>query len=174
MAVPDELRRKLSAFDHKSFSMLTEVAAAFGRARTYPGALVDLAADPDGAVSAGATWLIKHHAEAGEPLSPAQCRRLAARLGKITSWDAQLHICQSTRLLPYPAKEISVLYNWALPLLGHERPFVRAWALDLICHLADRDDAYAPPAASALDRLARDPAASVRARVRNLSKPARS
>lgn len=174
MAIPDELRRRIAAFDHKSFSMLTEAAAAFGRARTYPGALVDLAADFDGAVSAGATWLIKHHAEAGEPLSPAQCRRLAARLGKITSWDARLHICQSARLLPYPLEAMSVLYAWALPLLEHDRPFVRAWALDLICHLAERDGAYAPSAASALARLARDPAASVRARARNLAKPAKS
>lgn len=41
----DELRARLQAFDRKSFSILTETAAALSHEKTYPAALVALCVD---------------------------------------------------------------------------------------------------------------------------------
>ena len=172
MRVRDDLRKRLATFDRKAMTVLTEAAAALGKAKSYPAALADLAADEDEAVSSGATWLIKYHAESGAALPAAQCRVLAANLDRITAWDAQLHICQSARLLPYPAASWPQLHAFATSLLRHERPFLRAWSLDLLCHLAQQDPQYEAEASRALSAMSEDKAASVRARARILKKAA--
>jgi hypothetical protein len=168
MTVLESLRTRLTAFDRKSFSCLTEAAAALSDKADYGAALVELAGD-EGA-SSGATWLIKHHAENGTPLPVPLCKDLADRLPQITAWDAQLHICQSARHLPYPDTATGQLLAFARPLLTHERPFLRAWSLDLLCYLTTRIPDLATEAETALARAAEDPAASVRARARNLTK----
>ena len=173
MTEPHALRDQLAAFDRKSPSVLTEAAAIYGSDKTYFDRLADLSADEDDAVSSGATWLIKHHAENGEALAPDQCVTLADHLDRITAWDAQLHICQSARLLPYPDKVTDRLLTFARPLLAHRRPFLRAWSLDLLCHLAERNHGIGSEAETALAHAEKDPAASVRARARNLRKAER-
>ena len=173
MKKSDRLRDRLAAFDRKSPSVLTEAAAAHGSDKDYFDGLVDLSADENDAVSSGATWLIKHHAEKGEALTPDQCVRLSGQLGRLTAWDAQLHICQSARHLPYPDKTADRLLAFARPLLANQRPFLRAWSLDLLCHLAERDPAIGAEAEAALAHAEKDPSASVRARARNLRKAQR-
>ncbi|HAE28882.1 MULTISPECIES: hypothetical protein [Hyphomonas] len=173
MTEPHALKNQLAAFDRKSPSVLTEAAATYGSGETYFDMLADLSADEDDAVSSGATRLIKHHAENGEALAPDQCVTLANHLDRITAWDAQLHICQSARLLPYPDKVTDRLLTFARPLLAHRRPFLRAWSLDLVCHLAERDPGITAEAEKVLALAEEDPAASVRARARNLGKAKR-
>lgn len=167
------MRDQLAAFDRKSPSVLTEAAAAHGSGKSYFDTLIDLSADENDSVSSGATWLIKYHAENGQALTSDQCVKLSGQLTCLTAWDAQLHICQSARLLPYPDKVAGRLLAFTRPLLAHERPFLRAWSLDLLCHLAERDHGIGSEAETALAHAEKDPAASVRARARHLGKAAR-
>jgi hypothetical protein len=173
MANSDGLRDQLAAFDRKSPSVLTEAAAAHGSGKAYFNELVVLSTDENDAISSGATWLIKHHAENDQLLTPDQCVKLAGRLTGLTTWDAQLHICQSARLLPYPDDVADHLLAFARPLLASPRPFLRAWSLDLLCYLAERDHGISAEAEAALAHAEKDPAASVRARARNLRKAGR-
>ena len=170
MAKSDGLRDRLAAFDRKSPSVITEAAAAHGSGKAYFDELVVLSADGTDAVSSGATWLIKHHAENGQALTPDQCVKLSGQLTRLMAWDARLHICQSARLLPYPNNVADRLLAFARPLLASRRPFLRAWSLDLLCHLAERDHGISAEADTALAHAEKDPAASVRARARNLRK----
>lgn len=163
-------RALILEFDRKSPTVLTEAAVRFRACPGYFDGLAELAGDHADAVSSGATWLIKHELENGRQPPPGWVRSLAAALDRVGPWDAKLHICQSIRLLPVPDDCRPTFHVWLLPLLDHTRPFLRAWAVDALCRLADEDGALGAKTAAALDRLAEDPAASVRARVRALRK----
>jgi hypothetical protein len=106
--------------------------------------------------------------EAGRELSKLQCRTLISKLETVESWAAQLHLCQVIRHLSPNAQGAEEIVRWLLPLLAHDRPFVRAWSLDALCHVSALYSVYASRAEEALNSATRDAAASVRARARNL------
>ena len=64
------------------------------------------------------------------------------------------------------------LARWLEPLLRHERPFLRAWSLDALAHLAAAHPGHGAAYAAALVRALEDDAASVTARARRLAKRA--
>lgn len=99
-------------------------------------------------------------------LSPADLDALTYSLGLVTGWPGQLHLCQIAGALPLTPDQRTRWVDWAEPLLQHDRPFVRAWALDCVCRLS----ADAGVVARRLSAAARDPAAAVRARARKLAK----
>jgi GNAT superfamily N-acetyltransferase len=115
-------------------------------------------------VSEAATWILKAELEAGARLDRAMTDGLIAGLDRLEAWQAKLHICQAVSHLDVPETARETLRSWLTPLLDAERPFLRAWALDALCHLpGTRVDAL-------LRHMAEDRSASVRARVRNLAR----
>lgn len=160
----DGLRDALARFDGKAVSLLGEAEARFGSRPGYRDALVTLAFDRDAAVSGGATWLLKAALEQGAAVDTP---RLVAGLGKESGWAASLHLCQSVRFLD--VEDAEPVVTWLRPLLSHKRPFLRAWALDAMVHVAKAAPDHAQEAEAALEQAGRDAAASVRARARNLS-----
>lgn len=168
MKTATAIRKAIADFDGRSPSPLSEASARFSEEPDYLNALLALAADPEPSISTGATWMLKTALETGAMLSEAQAATLLDKLERITHWQAQLHICQMAGFLTIPGDKVVWFRNWLLPLQHHDRPFLRAWALDALCGL--------PGAASQtsvrelLEKMAEDPAASVRARVRNLRK----
>jgi len=170
MSLKAEIRSKIAEFDRRSPSVLGETEAQFGRERGYLTALIGLAGDQNAPVSSGSTWLIKSHLEAGGSLSPSQVAKLLGQLDLIKEWDAQLHICQSVRLLTIAGAEVALLAIWLTPLMSNSRPFLRAWSLDAVCRLAAEHPLYDDLAQKALAAGLDDGAASVRARARRLQK----
>ena len=164
------LREALGNFDGKAVSMLSEIRAEFGGRKAFVAELVDLAADDDPAVSDGATWLIKNQLEEGVRLTATQMKTLLDRLDAITTWQAQLHLCQSVRYLDVPARRSGALADWLEHLLHGDRPFLRAWSMDALQRLAARNAELKKRASAALDAAERDPKASVRARARRWRK----
>ena len=79
-----------------------------------------------------------------------------------------MHICQSARFLPVDADQALVLAEWLRPLLTAPKPFVRAWSLDAFLHVCALLPSHAGEGRMALEAALNDPAASVRARARNL------
>jgi len=169
MSLKSQIRAKIAEFDRRSPSVLGETEAEFGSHRGYMAALVDLAADADPPVSSGSTWLIKSHLETGGHLSRSQTARLLAHLDLVTEWDAQLHICQSVRLLTLGLAQAGALAAWVTPLLSHSRPFVRAWSLDAMCRIGAVHAEFRTLAKDALASALDDGSASVRARARRLA-----
>ena len=79
-----------------------------------------------------------------------------------------MHICQSARFLPVDADQALVLAEWLRPLLTAPKPFVRAWSLDAFLHVCALLPSHAGEGRMAREAALNDPAASVRARARNL------
>lgn len=162
------LRESLAEFDGRALTLLGEAEAQFGGDPDYVDALIVLAADRGGAISAGATWLLKSALEKGRTLSVPQVQRLCGQLTSLTAWDAQLHICQCLANITVPADCGDALAEWLIPLLGHKRPFVRAWALDGLYRLSAQHQEHREAFDDAIADAEQDSAASVRARARNL------
>jgi len=156
------LRERLAAYDGRSPTIPSEAAAQCRNAPGFLATVVQLVADDDRMVSEAATWILKAELEAGARLDRAMTDSLIDQLDMMEAWQAKLHICQAVGHLDVPETARETLRSWLTPLLDAERPFLRAWALDALCHLpGTRADAL-------LRRMAEDRSASVRARVRNL------
>ncbi len=164
----ETLKTRLLAFDGRGLSVLGEIEATCMHEGGYCDFLIELAGDPEGSVSSGATWLIKARVERGEALSRAQTMILFSWLASVQDWTAQLHICQSVGHLTVEPADAARLASWLTPLLTHKRPFLRAWSLDALCQIARDNSDYAEEARTALAAAAGDTAASVRARARNI------
>ena len=166
-----DLRRDLLAFDGRNLTALGDIAARHEGDLGYVDGLVALADVSDGQVSQGATWLLKTFLEAGGDVTQSQSRMLISKLDTVANWASQLHLCQLIRYLRPNVQEAKDIVRWLSPLLSHDRPFLRAWSLDALCHIAVDHTAYANRAEKALSSATRDPAASVRARAKNLRSP---
>ena len=138
-ATRDELRSRLAEHDDWSVTLLGEAEAALRDQPHYIDALIELAGSVEAHASAGATWLIKSSLEKGRILDGEQTVALVGSLPNVTNWAAQLHLCQSMRMLEVPIDKAEAVAVWLSPLLEHKRPFVRAWALDALAHVADCD-----------------------------------
>ena len=165
-----DLFQQLLGYDRKSTESLNRIIEKFESRPRYVSRLIALSASEHPQIACGATWMLRAHIEANGTLSQAQTRKLINELPNITTWDAQLHICQSIGKLDLPANSAEALYAWLAPLIDHDRPFVRAWSLDALCWLARQHSSFRSKAEQALSRAADDPAGSVRARARNLQK----
>lgn len=164
----DMLRARLAQYDGRATTILGEAEAELGEEGDYLDALIRLSAEPGDHIADGATWLLKAALESGSSLKERQANALFAQLPQIMAWPAQLHLCQSVRYLPISSESARVLAEWAEPFLSHERPFLRAWSLDALARLAEKHPAYEGLYHKALAAAEEDPAASVRARARNL------
>ncbi len=88
----------------------------------------------------------------------------------MSTWPAQLHVCQLVGLIAVPASSAPALASWLSSLLAHERPFIRAWSMSALSSLAMQHAEYAAQAEAAVETAKADPSASVRARARNVEK----
>ncbi len=156
------MRDAFAMYDGRSPTVLSEISARHRERAGFLEALIGLIGDDDRMVSEGATWVLKSELETGRRLDESLTARLVAAADRVTAWQAQLHLCQIVAHLEVPESARAPLRTWLIQRLDADRPFLRAWALDGLCHLSDG------PLGSLLDRMADDPSASVRARVRNL------
>lgn len=150
--------------------MLSELAAQHKSDPSFLNCLIALTADDEENISDGATYILKLHIDDGGALSAQQTKALVKNCGKITSWAAQLHICQVIARLKLSQSQTAALALWLEPLLSHQRPFLRAWSLDSLCALTQTNSAFKQQALDALTAAENDKAASVRARARNISR----
>ncbi len=165
-----ELLSDLAAYDGKAVTLLSEAEARHGARPGYLSELVAMSACQQAQVCDGATWLLKASAEKGKAPSAEEIGALIDTLPKISSWPAQLHICQMVGLISVPAASAAALADWLSGLLRHERPFIRAWSMSALSSLARQHAEYAAQAAAALQAAKVDGSASVRARARNVEK----
>ncbi|WP_421723142.1 hypothetical protein [Bauldia sp.] len=160
------IEEALARFDGKATTILSEIRAKFGGEPTFVSEVVRLASAKNPQISDGSTWLIKNCLEDGVRLTPSQTEDLVAHLDAVTSWQAQLHICQSLQYMEIPARLADLFAAWLTPLLRSDRPFLRAWSMDALQHLASRSPKLSRQAEDALETAGRDSSASVRARAR--------
>lgn len=160
----------LQVFDGADTSYLSDLRAALGQEPWFVENLVGLCGSPNETIANGATWILKAELEGGAVVSPQDTARLVAVLPKLAGWQAMLHFCQFAERLPLRDAQALHVIEWAQGLAEHDRPFLRAWALHAIITLGHSHNAPGDTLADALAKAERDPAASVRARARNLRK----
>lgn len=153
---------EFAAYDGRSPTILSEISIRYRDRAGFLETLIELVGDKDRLISEGVTWVLKSELDNGRRLDDDLTSRLIAAVDTVTAWQAQLHICQVVAYLKVPERACLPLRQWLIQRLDADRPFLRAWALDGLCHLPD------VPVSSLLDRMADDPSASVRARVKNL------
>lgn len=163
-----QIRKQLLSYDGRSATMLSELAARHQDDASFLDSVIKLSAAAEDNISDGATRIIKLHIDNGGALSPQQTGALVKNCKKITSWSAQLHICQVVGRLKLSSSQAAALVPRLTPLLSHDRPFLRAWALDALCAVAHANDRFKKQANDALAAAENDKAASVRARARNI------
>jgi len=119
-------------------------------------------------VDIGDSWLLKSFMEQDGKLSPALQAGLLENLSRVDAWAALLHMCQLIQYLDVSEAGLNKIMPWAEDLTEHKRPFVRAWALHVICVCADRVPRHRPYALSRIELADQDEKPSVQARMRNL------
>lgn len=164
------LREALLGFDGKAVSYLSETGVRLREDPDYLPELVSLSADTEAHIAAGATWMIKAHLEAGGQLTPDLTDAWLQSLTAPLSWSAALHILQSVRFLDLSAVRDQTVLEAIERFTRHERPFLRAWATDALWRAAQGVPDLQSRARRAVARAMDDPAASVRARARQIEK----
>lgn len=167
------MRSKLAAFlqdyDGTHVAVLQEARQACREDSGYLEALVALCFDAEPRVSDAATWILKADLEAGVALEPPLIDLMAASLGGLQAWPAQLHMCQCFEYLTCDLTQAERFFHWAETLTRHPRPFLRAWSLTVMVLVGREIEGFRGEAERALAAAQTDKAASVRARVRHLS-----
>ena len=122
----------------------------------------------DASARVAASWILRRLLERGAVPPPGALDRLIASMGRIEDWETRLHLAQSFQwLAPSEAQALTAartLVDW----FGSEKNFVRAWACDALWRLGLRHPCLAAEARRIAALAEEDPAASVRARARNL------
>ncbi len=139
-------------WDGKTVAPLRQVADGL-TPDDYP-TLLTACRGTDETAARAASWVVKAGYEAGKDI-PYPADLLARDL----HWEIALHLLQSIQHVA-----VDIPPSLITPYLRHDKPMLRAWALDAYVRLG------APDADVALKSAADDPAASVRARARNLTK----
>lgn len=152
------LRTALEEFDGTRVEPLLR---AVPEAKGNLGALVCYCADPRLAV--GATWLVKHLAEAGEDVD---FHGVFQTLGAQDHWAAQLHILQIVQYRPELALAATVQVR---ALLDAKKVLVRVWALDAFVRIADLDADLRKEGKARVTEAMGATSASLRARAKNLN-----
>ncbi len=164
----DSLFTALHAFDGKSLEPLKRCLAEDGLAAEDMARLIEACAAPSEKHRVGATWLLKAYLEQGGSLAAAQVAAFAATLAGLGHWEARLHACQLIRHLDVAAADVDAVTGFLDGEVAAQKPFLRAWACDALVHLSDRHTGLRAAAGAVLAAAEADPAASVRARARQL------
>lgn len=167
------LETHLQNYDGKAVSLLSEARVACRNSASYFDNLIALCIDSRATISDGATWILKAEFEDGAVLSPELTELLVASLDKLNSWQAMLHVCQGVAGFRFTSAQADRFVGWAKTLSDHSRPFLRGWSMNAIVVLGQEFAAVRDDAEAALLRAENDPAASVRARARQLRKGAK-
>lgn len=121
------------------------------------------------ALERGGAWLLERMRRDGRELPASEWELVLEALGGVRDWVARLELCQllsrHPRLL---ADEPAAVVEFVRACARDPKPFVRAWGLTALHALGERHAAYRAEARRALKKAEKDPAKSVRARVRRV------
>lgn len=170
-ADPEDLEaidRAIADFDGRHVAALETVASRLDPSASVLRDLVAKCLSGDERQQTASSWILRRLLERGAKPPPGTLDRLIAGMGRTPGWETRLHLAQSFQWLePSEAQALTaarVLADW----FGSEKSFLRAWACDALWRLGLRHACLAAEARRIAALAEEDPAASVRARARNL------
>lgn len=165
---PESLDAAIAAWDGKSVDHLHAAYERFSGEADFNASLVALSGNET--LQAGATWLIKHHLEAGAGLTAAQTKRLLGTLGQLSHWEAKLHLLQSLPMLAIATGQRTEVAAFLDQCLTDRRALLRAWAYNGHHEFAVQHADHRDRTRALFEAAHEDKAASVKARIRNIRK----
>ncbi|MCO7225957.1 hypothetical protein [Pleionea sp. CnH1-48] len=162
------LKTLLQQWDNKDLDVLSGIYAEYHSSSRFVSSLLNYLSE--GSLQTAASWLLLHHLAQGANLSKKQSLKLFEQMSHLAHWQSCLHVLQSIQYLSIPSDGESLLYSFARAQLDSPNKFVRAWSYDALIRLADIESDYREEVASFVAMANRDEAASVKARIRQLTK----
>lgn len=177
------LMQQIAEWDGKSKDDITKVYQGFKQQKDLVSTLISYLENPT--LQKGASWLIKHLLEQqfegnkkqhkdGKgllvPIKEVCLINLYEQLANFNHWQVKLHILQSLPYLAMPPKSLKKIECFLRTALIDNNKFVRAWAYNGFHLLGVNHPQYKEEAKQFLTMGLRDEPASVKARIRNISK----
>ena len=113
--------------------------------------------------------LLKRHQQAGSSFSSRSTGRLLELLPTLPDWRARLQILQMLPELEITKKQADSLADSLHVMLRERNKFIRAWVYSGLHRIAFLHPAYRAEVTNLLQEAARQEAASIRARLRQLA-----
>lgn len=123
------MKEDLARWDVKNAACLREI---YAREFDFDHALVLCG---DETCAAGASWLVKHHAQ-NEKLTAGQVQALLDTQRANGSWDTILHLVQALDTVDLKDRDVSHAAGVLRQTCHHDAPFLRAWSISAFARLA--------------------------------------
>lgn len=165
------LEKDIHAWDEKNKEDITQIYERYKNTARFTHRLVTLAAKP--LCTVGATWLLKHHLEAGAKLTQRQYNTILGTLVSTVNWQPKLHILQMLPLVKeavIPQELVGSIERCLRDGLSDENTFIRAWSYNGWYVLSEQYPEYKKEVMQFFNMALKDEAASVKARIRQLLK----
>ena len=163
-----DLSEEIASWDGKSAAALQSTYERHRDEESFVATILTHVADVE--LQRAATWLLKKHVEAGNPLSDADCRVIFDGLAVQRHWESKLHLLQCLPSLSVSEDDCVRLETFLDACLKSDKKFVRAWAYNGFNELTLRFPRYREKVDGLLARAIESESASVRARIRNILK----
>ncbi|MCP4099261.1 MAG: hypothetical protein GY748_23805 [Planctomycetaceae bacterium] len=161
---------ELGKFDGKRTAPLDKIAQRILHRKGIVNELIAFAQSNDIKIQSAATWLLKNLNEQRNLFSEAQTVDLIDLLSNLNHWDAKLHVLQILPSLTIPSQHFDPLQRNLKANTQSENKLLRAWSFNGLAVLADQRSTSRSEVNRILSGAQNDPAASVRARIRQISK----
>ncbi|TQV89298.1 hypothetical protein [Aliikangiella coralliicola] len=163
-----KLKQQLKTWDGKSAD---DIAAIYHICRSLPNFInktIKLMQNTE--FQCGASWLLKYHCEQGGKITPLQVINIYRQVNELEHWSSQLHILQTMPSLPITQENQTIVESFLRRCIVSDNKFVRAWAYNGFDILATQHVQFRKEVDQFLEMAMRDEAASVKARIRNITK----
>jgi len=130
--------------------------------------LLELVADEEKKLQGISSWLLRRGIESGLEFTERDWLRWMDALGELSYWAAKLHFCQAYHQADVPLSDGARLRLEAW--IQEDQPFVRAWGMSALVRDATLREGQEDRIEALIAQALGDPAASVRARARNVAK----
>ncbi len=161
---------ELGKFDGKRTAPLDKIAQRILHRKGIVNELIAFAQSNDIKIQSAATWLLKNLNEQRNLFSEAQTVDLIDLLSNLNHWDAKLHVLQILPSLTIPSQHFDPLQRNLKKNTQSENKLLRAWSFNGLEVLAYQHSSLRSEVNRILSVAQNDPAASVRARIRQISK----
>lgn len=164
---------RLEQFDGKHVAVLACLSELIQPTPETIRELVAMADNQDAKMQTAATWLLKRFQDRGRTFDESEQLDLMVMLGRVTHWEARLHLLQMLSGWTVPNDRARPLVNILRELLTDDNKFVRAWAYNGLTEVAAQHPSYRGAVNELLSHAAEREAPAVKARIRNIRKRAR-
>jgi len=161
---------ELGKFNGKHTAPLNKIAQQILHRKGSVSELITCAQSDDIKIQSAATWLLKNLNEQGHLFSEVQTVDLINVLSNLNHWDAKLHVLQILPSLTIPSRQFDLLQRNLKDNIRSENKLLRAWSYNGLAVLADQHSSLRTEVNGILSGAQNDQAASVRSRIRQISK----